>query len=229
VNWSRSADYLDADAARLRADADRLQGTDPRKPRLNDRAALFEVLAGAIRDGLTPSDGAIYAAVSRNMVPDPNSASGERIGGSSFYEASLRSAELDEKLMAYDKEGSMKSYQVRVRNWVLTCFGVEIADDVVERSFRFLEESLELVQSLGCTRDNAMYLVDYVYGRPVGDPRQEAGGVEVTLNALCSAAGIDVGDAAEQELERVWVRMEKIREKQRQKPRFVSKHSTAEQ
>lgn len=120
------------------------------------------------------------------------------------------------------REYTMKSYQLRVRNWVLTCFGTTVAADVVERNYRFLEEALELVQSLGCSREDALKLVDYVYGRPVGEPRQEAGGVEVTLNALCSAAGIDASDAAEVELARIWRKLEVIREKQKQKPRFVS-------
>jgi hypothetical protein len=118
---------------------------------------------------------------------------------------------------------TMKSYQLRVRNWVMTCFGSTVADDVIERNYRFLEEALELVQSLGCTREDALNLVDYVYGRPVGEPAQEVGGVEVTLNALCSAAGIDAADAAETELARIWGKIEAIREKQRQKPRFVSR------
>ena len=39
---------------------------------------------------------------------------------------------------------------------------------------RFLEEALELVQACGATASEAHQLVDYVYGRPVGEPAQEA-------------------------------------------------------
>lgn len=113
-----------------------------------------------------------------------------------------------------------KSYQARVKEWVLKCFGQDIADDISERNHRFLEEALELVQSTGCTAEEAHKLVGYVFSRPVGDTKQEIGGVSVTLAALCSAAGIDQESAAEAELARVSESdlMNKIREKQKSKP-----------
>lgn len=79
------------------------------------------------------------------------------------------------------------SFQPQVREWVLKCFGPDIADDKLERNHRFLEEALELVQSAGCTKEDAHSLVDYVFGREVGEIHQEIGGVMVTLSALCSA------------------------------------------
>ncbi len=81
------------------------------------------------------------------------------------------------------------SFQARVAAWMRACFDASIAADPIERNHRFLEEALELVQARGCTASEAHQLVDYVFGRPVGDPFQEVGGVEVTLAALCSAAG----------------------------------------
>ncbi|MDR3551234.1 MAG: hypothetical protein P4L31_07515 [Candidatus Babeliales bacterium] len=80
-----------------------------------------------------------------------------------------------------------KEFQSKVRQWVINCFGEKIADDTIERNHRFLEESLELVQSTGCSREDAHALVDYVFDRPVGEVYQEIGGVMVTLSALCSA------------------------------------------
>lgn len=111
------------------------------------------------------------------------------------------------------------TFQRRVDDWVRTCFGPEAAADKAERNHRFLEESLELVQSLGCTRDEAMDLVDYVYGRPVGDPPSEVGGVTVTLAALCNASGVDIATQAETELARIWTKVEQIRRKQATKPK----------
>lgn len=111
------------------------------------------------------------------------------------------------------------SFQSRVQPWVLACFGAEIAADGVERNHRFLEESLELVQACGCTASEAHQLVDYVYGRPVGERTQEVGGVMVTLAALCLAQGLDMHAAGETELARIWTKVEAIRAKQAAKPK----------
>ena len=110
------------------------------------------------------------------------------------------------------------TFQPRVKPWLIACFGAEIAGDRAERNHRFLEESLELVQSLGCTAGHAHQLVDYVFGRPVGEPHQEAGGVMTTLAALCLANGLDMHIAGEDELARIWTKVEQIRAKQAAKP-----------
>ena len=112
-----------------------------------------------------------------------------------------------------------RTYQERVHDWIIACFGEEIGRDKVERNHRFLEEALELVQALGCTADEAHQLVDYVFGRPVGEPGQEVGGVMNTLAALCTAAGLDLNAEAERELARVWTKVEAIRAKQAAKPK----------
>lgn len=111
------------------------------------------------------------------------------------------------------------NFQTRVRPWLLACFGATIASDKVERNHRFLEEALELVQACGCTKDDAHQLVDYVYGRPVGEPVQEVGGVMLTLAALCLAQALDMHEAGETELARVWGKVDQIRAKQAAKPR----------
>jgi hypothetical protein len=110
------------------------------------------------------------------------------------------------------------SLQDRINEWVVSCMGRDVADDKVERNHRFLEESLELVQACGCIKESCLALVDYVFGRPIGSPSQEVGGVVVTLSALCAANGINMHDSAELELERVWSRIEAIRAKHFAKP-----------
>jgi len=112
-----------------------------------------------------------------------------------------------------------QTYQSRVKPWLDACFGPEIAGDKTERNHRFLEEALELVQSGGCTASEAHQLVDYVYGRPVGEMGQEIGGVMNTLAALCLAYGRDMHEDGETELARVWTKVEKIRAKQAAKPK----------
>lgn len=113
------------------------------------------------------------------------------------------------------------AFQDRVQPWLIECFGPTIAGDREERNHRFLEEGLELVQSLDCTREAAHALVDYVFDRPVGEPKQETGGVMVTLAALCLANDIDLHQAAEVELYRISApeTVLKIRAKQAAKPK----------
>lgn len=113
-----------------------------------------------------------------------------------------------------------EAYQIRVRQWVELCFGVEIANDIPERNHRFVEEALELVQSLGCAKEDVLKLVDYVYDRPVGEPHQEVGGVMVTLASLCAAAGLDIKRDGEKELERIYTKVDVIRKKQAAKPKL---------
>ena len=114
------------------------------------------------------------------------------------------------------------SFQERVDSWLLQCFGEKIAKDKIERNHRFLEESLELVQALGCTKSEAYQLVDYVFGRTVGEPVQEVGGVMVTLAALCLANEMEMNEAGEAELARIWTKVEQIRAKQAAKPKHGS-------
>ena len=111
------------------------------------------------------------------------------------------------------------SFQACVADWMLACFGEVISRDKIERNHRFLEESLELVQSLGCTASEAHQLVDYVFNRPIGVPLQEVGGVMVTLAALCNAQQLDVNWCGQTELNRIWTKVEQIRAKQAAKPK----------
>jgi hypothetical protein len=122
---------------------------------------------------------------------------------------------------AQDAErGTMpKTFQERARDWALECFGFYSMKNVLHRCYRFLEEALELVQSLGMSRKEAHQLVDYVFGRDKGDPWQEAGGVQLTLAALCTSTDIDMAKAGEMELARVWTKIETIRAKEATKPR----------
>lgn len=111
------------------------------------------------------------------------------------------------------------SLQERIALWAIACFREEIARNKPERNHRLLEESLELVQSTGCTAAEAHLLVEYVFNRPVGNPPQEVGGVVITLAALCFVQDIDMESAAETELTRIWGAIEKIRAKQKAKPK----------
>jgi len=113
----------------------------------------------------------------------------------------------------------MQNLQDRTLDWLIACFGHEIANDKKERNHRFLEEALELVQACDCTASEAHQLVDYVFNRPVGEKHQEVGGVMITLAALCLAQTLNMHEEGERELTRIWGKVEQIRLKQQNKPK----------
>lgn len=105
---------------------------------------------------------------------------------------------------AAERGGEDTPFQDRVTEWGVACFGEAIYQDRTERNHRFLEEALELVQALGCTKAEAHELVDYSFSRPKGEAVQEVGGALLTLAALCNANGIDMDARGKLELARVW-------------------------
>jgi len=112
------------------------------------------------------------------------------------------------------------SLQPRVQDWLKACFDEPVVSGRAPRNRAFLEEALELVQSLDLKREEAHAMVDYVFDRDAGEPTQEVGGVLLTLAPLCTAAGIDMIGAGETELARVWTKIDKIRAKQAAKPKL---------
>ncbi len=94
-------------------------------------------------------------------------------------------------------------FHKRVASWAFKCFGEKVVNDKMERNFRFIEEALELIQSLGCEKEDVLKLVDYVYNRKPGEPFQEVGGVLVTLAILCNVNSIEIDNAGYTELRRI--------------------------
>ncbi|WP_298958943.1 hypothetical protein [uncultured Methylobacterium sp.] len=76
--------------------------------------------------------------------------------------------------------------------------------DLDERRDRFTEEALDLIQACGGTLDGVAALARYVFGRAVGQRRQEFGGTTTTLASLASMAGEDLLACGEAELARTW-------------------------
>lgn len=113
------------------------------------------------------------------------------------------------------------SLQQRTFMWAKKCFGIEHTMDKRERAYRFLEESLELVQALDISKEDVTLLVEYVFDRPKGEIHQEIGGVLVTLNVLVNAiTNLSIVDLGELELQRCWENIEKIRQKQLAKRQY---------
>lgn len=109
------------------------------------------------------------------------------------------------------------NFQIRVAEWRAACFGRNVAFDKDERLHRFVEEALEPAQASGCSKDDVVQLVDYVFSRPPGDLAGEVGGVMVTLAGLCEASDINLEDSGELELARNWRRTDDIRAKRARK------------
>jgi len=111
------------------------------------------------------------------------------------------------------------AFQAGVSEWMGQCFLPSLYSNMTERGDRLLEEVLELLQAHGYDQGRVATLVDYVFGRPVGAPAQEVGGVMVTLAGYCWMAGLDMHAAGNAELQRITKPevMDKIRRKQEAK------------
>ena len=107
------------------------------------------------------------------------------------------------------------NFQRRVLGWANHCFPNRTIFNKKERNLRFIEEALELVQSLDLSKEDVLKLVNYVYSRDKGHYFQEVGGVLITLSVLASVNSIELDFAGETELERIYGKVEEIREKQK--------------
>lgn len=97
----------------------------------------------------------------------------------------------------------MRVTQRGVLEWCVKTFGEDKALDPEQRAARQFEESCELAQPLGLSKEDALAIVERVYSRPPGEPLQELGGVMVTTWALAEAIGIDANGAGLKEFARV--------------------------
>lgn len=131
-----------------------------------------------------------------------------------------RTAALDAAIAALAaRQPGAQTFQAGVSEWMGQCFLPSLYSNMTERGDRLLEEVLELLQAHGYDQGRVGTLVDYVFGRPVGEPAQEVGGVMVTLAGYCWVAGLDMHAAGDAELRRITQPevMAKIRRKQEAK------------
>lgn len=106
----------------------------------------------------------------------------------------------------------------RVRQFLLDAFPDDPVIRPKVRVLRFLEEALELAQSIGITKEKALEQLEYTYARPIGEPRQEFGGTVFTLAAVGLALDMDLDTAGHDAVDEAYGRIEQIREKQKTKP-----------
>ncbi|WP_222042394.1 hypothetical protein [Rhizobium laguerreae] len=117
------------------------------------------------------------------------------------------------------KEKPVETFQTRVRPWLVAAFTENFDGEEHAREARFIEEAIELFQARGRSFEELISVAKYVYSRPVGEAWQEVGGVMTTLAALCIVSKLDMHEAGEAELARIWTKVDAIREKQANKPR----------
>jgi NTP pyrophosphatase (non-canonical NTP hydrolase) len=117
----------------------------------------------------------------------------------------------------------MWSFQIRVANWVLHCFGPLSIRNKPERIMRFCEESIELAQACEMTKQEVIMMVEYVYSKNPGEVKQEIGGVMTTLAALCSSHDLNLQEIGDKSLQDCWERVDEIRRKNLNMPRFSRK------
>lgn len=92
--------------------------------------------------------------------------------------------------------------QQRVAAWVRSRIGDEHMQPK-ERAMRLLEEACELAQAHGIPQESVVKQIAHVFGRPTGQPSQEAAGVAVCLLGWCEATEQNVLDLAVAEIERI--------------------------
>jgi hypothetical protein len=114
---------------------------------------------------------------------------------------------------------SMRQFQQQWRLWMIECYPTEIIDDPKEALRRFAEESFEMMQSLGMTKEEVLFMLDYVYVREKGEPSQEAAGALNCLVTLCNQQKIDLGQTAMADLTYCWENVSQIRDKNALKPK----------
>jgi hypothetical protein len=90
----------------------------------------------------------------------------------------------------------------RVGHWIVSRIGADHMHSR-ERSMRMLEESVELSQAEGITREQVIRQVDHVFARPAGEPAQEAAGVAICLLGWCASMGVSFESLAAGELARI--------------------------
>ena len=96
-------------------------------------------------------------------------------------------------------------------------FPQSVIPDQRERSFRFCEEALEPVQSLGVTGTDVLHPADYVFDRDAGTPEKEVGDALIALAPLCNAQCVPMNIAFLERMQSNWRNADATRAKHESK------------
>ena len=97
----------------------------------------------------------------------------------------------------------LKELQEKVGDWIAGTCGYEVLANKQERNARFFEEAVEFVQTRQMTVAEMIAIILDKMTKPVGEPKQEAGGVIITFLGACESGNIDAQEAFDQEWNRV--------------------------
>lgn len=101
---------------------------------------------------------------------------------------------------------------------VKNVLGQSCVENKIERSLRYLEESIELVQSIGLSKEQAQKILNRVYDRPVNPyVADEIGGSMFTLMVLAATLNFDPMICCDEALTYFCKNAEKIQENHHKK------------
>lgn len=93
--------------------------------------------------------------------------------------------------------------QAALAEWAAAAFGSGHAASIPQRGVRMLEEAIEAAQAAGVDLAMAHKLLDFVYARPIGELRQELGGLGLATLLLAHSAGYSADAEEMREMARV--------------------------
>ncbi len=88
--------------------------------------------------------------------------------------------------------------------WVKETFGHAVYRSPKERALRLLEEAVELAQSSGVYRDQAVKVLEHVYAKPKGNPRDELVDVFFCTLVYANLAEVKLGEEVIEEQRLIW-------------------------
>lgn len=155
-----------------------VEGNESYVPSEDQRMVLLDFALGMLEDK------SITQFVMRDASAQANSSHRIEIGGDEI-------------------ESPRDTRQALAHDWCSQAFGDDHAKSIPQRAIRLIEEAVETGQAAGCDPAMVHKLVDYVYAKPIGELRQEIGGVGVTLIALAAAAHVSAEQCEIQEMARI--------------------------
>jgi hypothetical protein len=181
--------------------------TKQNDPRSQKNRRLFILARGTISKHSFPTNEPV-------VYPFPSQGITYQYGDIHYVLPDLRAAlgELVSNLETSVGDGS-QTFQDRVIIWLHTCFGVTAARERQICNAAFVRSALEAAKASGCAADKARWILEDVYREPASGMREALGGAMIAVARLSLANDLDMRDAGEAELSRLWTDIEQIRHK----------------